>query len=252
MVKIEMPLFLNARCSAVLQNELPPKEKDPGHFILPLIVGNTTVSNALADLGASSVMPFSMFKRLGLGNPKLINMMIEMADISMQSPKDIVKNVLVKIHNLIFLVDFVILDIIEDDKVPIILGRPMLATAHAKIDVFGKNISLEVGTEQIVFNANKGTHSLIVSPICIINDDQVIDDLGDPEGLEEVLMNEDINKDLGNFLKENGLLPNFDGQEAISFSPSCSLKINKDSFGTFRDSNNNMSIKIDDFEINNI
>ncbi|GKE73913.1 DOF zinc finger protein DOF5.7-like protein, partial [Tanacetum coccineum] len=129
---------LNARCSAVLQNELPPKEKDPGHFILPLIVGNTSVSNALADLGASSVMPFSMSKRLGLGNPKLINMMIEMADISMQSPKDIVKNVLVKIHNLIFLVDFVILDIIEDDKVPIILGRPMLATAHAKIDVFGK------------------------------------------------------------------------------------------------------------------
>ncbi|GJZ74916.1 retrovirus-related pol polyprotein from transposon TNT 1-94, partial [Tanacetum coccineum] len=188
---------LNARWLAVLQNELPHKEKDPGSFILPCVIGNTTVNNALVDLEASiSMIPFSMFKRLGLGNPKPINMKIEMADRSMQSPKGIVKNVLVKIHNFIFPVDFVILDIIEDNKVPIILGRPMLATAHAKIDVSGKKISLEVGTKQIV-----------------------IDDLGDPEGLEEVIINEDINRDLGNFLEENSLLPNFDGQEAIYFSP---------------------------------
>ncbi|GKE79541.1 homeodomain-like protein [Tanacetum coccineum] len=197
-------------------------------------------------------MPFSMFKRLGLGNPKPINMVIEMADRSMQSPKGIVKNVLVKIHNFIFPVDFVILDIIKDDKVPIILGRPMLATAHGKIDVFRKKISLEVGTEHIIFNDNEGTHPLTVSLVCVITDYQVIDDLGGPEDLEEVLMNEDINKDLGNFLEENGLLPNFDGYEAISFSPSRSLKINKDSFRTFHDSNNNMSIRIDDFEITDL
>ncbi|GKE73003.1 hypothetical protein Tco_1535044, partial [Tanacetum coccineum] len=56
---------LNARCSAVLQNELPPKEKDLGSFVLPCIISNTMVSNALADLGESiSVMPFSMFKHL--------------------------------------------------------------------------------------------------------------------------------------------------------------------------------------------
>ncbi|GKB09180.1 hypothetical protein Tco_0837492 [Tanacetum coccineum] len=53
-----------------------------------------------------------------------------------------------------------------------------------------------------------------------MNDYRVIDDLGGLKDLEEVLMNEDINGDLGNFLKENGLLPNFDHQEAISFSPS--------------------------------
>ncbi|GKD12610.1 hypothetical protein Tco_1197017 [Tanacetum coccineum] len=72
---------LNAQCSAVLQNKLPPKEKDPGSFIIPCIIGNTTVSNALADLGASiSVMPFLMFKWLGLGTPKPISIVIEMAD----------------------------------------------------------------------------------------------------------------------------------------------------------------------------
>ncbi|GJZ41103.1 retrovirus-related pol polyprotein from transposon TNT 1-94 [Tanacetum coccineum] len=106
-------------------------------YIRNLQDGNTTISNALADLGASiNVMPLSMFKRLGLRNPRPVNMVIEMADRSMQSPKGIVENILVKIHKFIFLVDFVILDIVKDKKVPIILGRPMLATAHARIDVF--------------------------------------------------------------------------------------------------------------------
>ncbi|GJS11992.1 retrovirus-related pol polyprotein from transposon TNT 1-94 [Tanacetum coccineum] len=131
------------------------KRKRSRSFVLPCVIGNTTVSNALADLGASiSVMPFSMFKRLGLGNPRPVNMVIEMADRSMQSPKGIVENVLVKIHKFIFSVDFVILDIVEDNKVPIILGRPMLATAHARIDVFGGKISLEVGKEQVIFNVH--------------------------------------------------------------------------------------------------
>ncbi|GJW65762.1 retrovirus-related pol polyprotein from transposon TNT 1-94 [Tanacetum coccineum] len=128
---------------------LPPKEKDPGSFVFPCIIGNTTVSNALADLGASiSVMPFSMFKRLSLRNLRPVNMVIEMADRSMQSPKGMCENVLVKIHKFIFPLDFVILDIVKDNKVPIILGRPMLATAHARIDVFGGKISLKVGKEQ--------------------------------------------------------------------------------------------------------
>ena len=39
--------------------------------------------------------------------------------------------------------DFVILDMVEDVRVPIIIGRPMLATTHTKIDVFGKQISVE-------------------------------------------------------------------------------------------------------------
>ncbi|GJW83763.1 homeodomain-like protein [Tanacetum coccineum] len=129
---------LNARCSAILQNELPLKEKDPGSFILPCTIGTTTVRNALADLGASiSIMPFTLFKRMALGNPKPVNMVIEIADRSMQSPKGIVENVLIKIKKFIFPIDFIILGIIEDDKVPIILRRPMLAIAHARIDVFG-------------------------------------------------------------------------------------------------------------------
>ncbi|GKD04862.1 retrovirus-related pol polyprotein from transposon TNT 1-94 [Tanacetum coccineum] len=128
----ESTVRFNARCSAVLQNQLPAKEKDLGSFILPCLIGSLNASDALDDLGASiRVMPFFMFKRLGLVNLKPVNMLIEMEDKSMQASKGIVEDVLVKIDKFIFLVDFVILDKVEDDKVTIILGQSMLATALA-------------------------------------------------------------------------------------------------------------------------
>ncbi|GKC14692.1 hypothetical protein Tco_1011474 [Tanacetum coccineum] len=56
---------MNHRCLALLLNQLPPKEKDPGSFILPCSIGRLDFNNALADLGASiSIIPFSMYKRL--------------------------------------------------------------------------------------------------------------------------------------------------------------------------------------------
>ena len=74
----------NERCSAILRNELPPKEKDPGSFTLPFLIGNLKISNALANLRVSiSIMPYSMFTRLGVGKLKPIKMDIEMADKSM-------------------------------------------------------------------------------------------------------------------------------------------------------------------------
>ncbi|GJY12407.1 reverse transcriptase domain-containing protein [Tanacetum coccineum] len=151
--------------SVTRQNKLPPKETDPGSFILPCIIGNHSMSNALADLGASiSIMPYSLFKRLGLGSLKLIKMTIKMDDRSMQSPKGIKENVLVKISNFIFPVDFVVLDIMKDENVPIILCRPMLATSHAKIDVYGKKISLGVGNIQEFTNTKREFSMTLCDP----------------------------------------------------------------------------------------
>ncbi|GKF44575.1 hypothetical protein Tco_0131127, partial [Tanacetum coccineum] len=79
---------MNHRCSALLQNLLPPKENDPGSFILCCSIEKLDFNNALADLGASiSIMPFSMFKRLGIGKLEPINMVIEMADNTKCIPK---------------------------------------------------------------------------------------------------------------------------------------------------------------------
>ncbi|GKB81792.1 putative reverse transcriptase domain-containing protein [Tanacetum coccineum] len=118
--------------------------------------GQGEINNALADLGASiSLMPYSMFLRLNLGELKPTRMCIELANKSTQIPRGIAENVIVKIDRFVFPVDFMVLDIKEDRKIPIILGRPFLATAHAMIDVFNKKISFEVGDETITFDIEK-------------------------------------------------------------------------------------------------
>nr|GEW93251.1 hypothetical protein [Tanacetum cinerariifolium] len=65
-----------------------------------------------------------------------------------------------------------IIDIVEDDKVLIILGRPMLAIAHVRIDVFRKKILLKVEGEKDMFKANEVVPPLSVASIFSINNIQ--------------------------------------------------------------------------------
>ncbi|GKA00672.1 putative reverse transcriptase domain-containing protein [Tanacetum coccineum] len=101
----------------------------------------------------------SSIRRLGeLAHTKLT---VELADSTVKYPKGIVENVIVGIGKFVFLVDFIILDMPKDIEVPLILGRLFLSTAHAKIDVFKRKITLRVGDEKIIFKSVKPTSSLI-------------------------------------------------------------------------------------------
>ncbi|GJW10770.1 hypothetical protein Tco_1576597 [Tanacetum coccineum] len=89
-------------------------------------------------------------------------MTIEMADRTKSIPKGIVENMLVKFDKFIFLVDFVILDIVKDFRMPIILGRPLLGTTHDKVDVIKKLISLEVGNEKVVLKIKNNLNETLI------------------------------------------------------------------------------------------
>ncbi|GJT40782.1 putative reverse transcriptase domain-containing protein [Tanacetum coccineum] len=143
-------------------NTLPQKEKDPGSFTLPCFIHNVCFDKALVDLGASvSVMPFSTYTNLGLGDLAHTRLTVELADRTIKHPRGIAENVLVRIGKFIFPIDFIILDIPEDDDVPLILRRPFLSTTHAKIDVFKRKFTLRVGEEKIVFKSIKPATSII-------------------------------------------------------------------------------------------
>ncbi|GJZ28057.1 retrovirus-related pol polyprotein from transposon TNT 1-94 [Tanacetum coccineum] len=87
-------ITMNERCSAVLLNKLPSKEKDIGSFTIPCDIGHLHINNALADLGASiSLMPYTMYEKLGLGEPKPTRMSLELADRSIQYPRGIAENI---------------------------------------------------------------------------------------------------------------------------------------------------------------
>ncbi|GJR22064.1 putative ribonuclease H-like domain-containing protein [Tanacetum coccineum] len=145
-----------------IDNSIPRKEKDLGNFTLPCYINNVYFDNALAGLGASvSVMPLSTYLNLGLGKLAHTKLTVELVDRTVKYPKGIAKNVLVGIGKFIFPVDFIILDMPEDVKVPLILGRPFLSTTHAKIDVFKRKITLRVRDEKIIFKSVKPTSSLI-------------------------------------------------------------------------------------------
>ncbi|GJY40719.1 reverse transcriptase domain-containing protein [Tanacetum coccineum] len=98
---------------------------------------------ALADLGASiNLMPLSIWKKLQLSGLTETKMVLELADRTISKPTGVAENVFVKVGKFYFPADFVVLDFIADPRVPLILGRPFLRTAHALIDVYEGEITL--------------------------------------------------------------------------------------------------------------
>ncbi|GKB60621.1 reverse transcriptase domain-containing protein [Tanacetum coccineum] len=129
--------FLSDESSAMIQNKVPPKLGDPRSFLIPCNFNKTFSCNALADLA---------------------------------------KNMLVEVGKFTFPADFVILEMEEDSKVPLILGRPFLHTADVVIRVKQKQLNLGVGTERMIFNINSAMkHSYSNDDTCFSID--VIDEI---------------------------------------------------------------------------
>ncbi|KAL2513313.1 Aspartic peptidase domain containing protein [Abeliophyllum distichum] len=149
-------VMLTKECSAILQNKLPPRLKDPGSFNIPCTIGSLFFDKALCDLGASvNLMPYSIFKQLGLGEAKSTTVTLQLTDRSIKRPRRIVEDILVKVGKFIFPADFIILDMYEDRDVPLILGRPFLATGRAVINVQKGELMLKLNDEHITFNVFK-------------------------------------------------------------------------------------------------
>ncbi|GJR42499.1 reverse transcriptase domain-containing protein [Tanacetum coccineum] len=145
--------FLSDESSAMIQNKVSPKLGDPGSFLIPCTFGKTFFCNALDDLGASiNLMPYSLYAKLSLKTLKPTKMSVRLADRSFQYLIRIVENMLVEVGKFTFLVDFVILEMEEDSKVPLILGRPFLYTANTVIRVKQKQLNLGVGMERMTFS----------------------------------------------------------------------------------------------------
>ena len=153
---INKKAFLTEQVSSIIQCKTLLKYKDPGSPTISVNIGGTCIDKALLDLGASvNLLPYSMYKQLGLGELKPTNITLSLANRSVKIPKGIVEDVLVKVDNFYYPVDFAVFDTKpmaeSTHQVPIILGRPFLATANAIINfrngvmqlIFG-NMTLEL------------------------------------------------------------------------------------------------------------
>ena len=154
---IEKKAFLIEQVSAIIQSRNPVKYKDPGSPTISVNIGGNCIDKSLLDLGASvNLLPYSVYKQLGLGELKPTNITLSLADRSVKIPKGIVEDVLVKIDKFYYPVDFVVLDIEpianEPNHVPIIIGRPFLATANPIINCRNGVMQLTFGNMTLELN----------------------------------------------------------------------------------------------------
>ena len=164
---------LTEKCSAILQSKLPPKLSDPGSFTLPCELKQDQVMNALCDLGAGiNLIPLSLCRKYNLGKIKKSRMRLQLADQTMKKPVGILEDVLVKIGTFIFPADFVVMDMEEDADMPVIIGRPLLRTARALIDVHQGKVTIRLNDQSLEFNMTNSARMIserVFDPLCYTN-----------------------------------------------------------------------------------
>ncbi|GKB22250.1 reverse transcriptase domain-containing protein [Tanacetum coccineum] len=232
--------FLSDESTAMIQNKVPPKLGDPGSFLIPCTFSKAFSCNALADLGASiNLMPYSLYAKLSLETPKLTKMSVILADRSFQHPIGIAENMLIEVGKFTFPMDFVILKMEEDSKVPLILGRPFLQTADAVIQVKQKQRNLGVGIERMMFSIDSVMkHSYINDDTCFSIDviNEILEDDFDAlllEGseiihsIEGTILDEKLFVEFNVFMGMN-IEENFDSESETEETPFEKITFNID------------------------
>ena len=154
---INKKAFLTELVSSIIQCKTMVKYKDPGTPTISVNIGGTCIDKALLDLGASvNLLPYSVYRQLGLGELKPTNITLSLADRSVKIPKGIVEDVLVKVDKFYYPVDFLVLDTEPvaggTNQVPIILGRPFMATSNANINFRNGVMQLTFGNMTLELN----------------------------------------------------------------------------------------------------
>ncbi|XP_021741124.1 uncharacterized protein LOC110707399 [Chenopodium quinoa] len=152
----------------LLYDNLPPKLHDPGSFTIPCTINEKFFDRVLCDLGASvNLMPYSLYESLGLQGLRPSPISLQLADRTSRLPEGVVEDVLVKVGELVFPVDFVVTDMKEDHKIPIIFGRPFLATSQALIDVPKGQVIIRAQDKQVMFKLFDEHNSIFDGGTCL-------------------------------------------------------------------------------------
>ncbi|GKE19415.1 zinc finger, CCHC-type containing protein, partial [Tanacetum coccineum] len=144
----------------ILKKKITKKEDIRGKFKIPCSTGGLKHVNALVDqVFDVNIMPYSTYMKLTDEKPAETNIILSLASHSYIYPLGIAEDVLVKVAKHVYPVDFMILDIKEDEKRPFILEVPFLTTTKAVIKFDKGTITLRSGKCKISFHR-------IPQPLC--------------------------------------------------------------------------------------
>ena len=195
-LNVNKKAFLTEQVSAIIECKTPVKYKDPGCPTISVNIGDFSVEKALLDMGASvNLLPYSMYKQLGLGELKPNSITLSLADRSIKIPKGTIEDVLIQVDKFYYPVDFVVLDTelvaVGTNHVPIILGWPFLATSNAIINCRNGVMQLTFGNmtlELNIFHLSKRHMHLVeddCEEVCII--DTILEERANEQQVQDVL-----------------------------------------------------------------
>jgi hypothetical protein len=224
--------FMTEQVSAILQCKLHLKYKDPGCPTITCMIGVSQIERALLDLGASvNLLPYSVYLQLGLGELKPTTMTLQLADRSVKVPRGKVEDVLIKVDKFYFPVDFIVLDTepvqMVGTEIPVILGRPFLATANALINCRSGVMKISFGNMTVelnIFHVRKQPLNYDqMNQVCLIEEimEEVVEESSIEDPLEACLaqFGEDLDMDKlmeqADALLETTLLENKEKKETV-------------------------------------
>ena len=188
--------FLTEQVSFIIKCKTPVKYKDQGCPTISVNIRGISVEKALLDLGASvNLLPYSMYKQLGLGELKPTSITLSLADRSIKIPKGTIEDVLIQVDRFYYPVDFVVLDTepiaVGTNHVPIILGRPFLATSNAIINCRNGVMQLTFGNMTLELNifhlSKRHIHPVEddCEEVCIV--DTILEEQANEQQVQDVL-----------------------------------------------------------------
>ncbi|KAL1208892.1 hypothetical protein V5N11_010569 [Cardamine amara subsp. amara] len=197
-------MMVSKDCIAVLQNKMIKKLEYPGKIFLSVTIGAEIFAGSLCDLGSSvNLMPYSVARRLGFTKFKSTKVSLIFADRSVKLPVGTLEDLYVKIGNTFIPADFVVLELDEEPKYPLILGRPFLRTAGAIIDMRNDTIDIRLGDITMTFVMNRMFKKPMLDGqnFTVENDDEICDEVA-----EEILAYDPLEIALTQAEGEHGFL----------------------------------------------
>ncbi|GJY94709.1 MAK10-like protein [Tanacetum coccineum] len=147
---------------AILKKKITKKEDIRGNFEIPCSIRGLKHLNTLVDQGSDvNGMPYSTYMKLTDERPAETNIRLSLTSRSYIYPLGIAEDVLVEVAEHVYPVDFVILNIKEDEMRPFILGTPFLTTAKAVIKFDKGTITLRSGKSKINFHRKPESPDMI-------------------------------------------------------------------------------------------
>ncbi|GJT43993.1 MAK10-like protein [Tanacetum coccineum] len=138
--------------NTIFKKKLARKEERGGNFVIPCSIGRLKFMNSVADQRSDvNIMPLSIYDNLTSEKHIGTNIRLSLANHSYIDPLGIAEDVLVDVAGFVYLVDFVILDIKEDEHLPLILGTPFLTMVRAEIKFDKGSMTLKAGRYKIGF-----------------------------------------------------------------------------------------------------